>query len=376
MNSPSSARPAPLVIVGMSGGVDSSVAALLLLRQGYRVEGLFMKNWDEDDGTRHCTAAEDLICAAGVCERLGIELHDANFAGEYRRRVFENFLTEQRRGRTPNPDVLCNREIKFEVFAEHARRLGADYIATGHYARLRRGRDGLELLRGLDDDKDQSYFLHAVPAERLAPALFPLGELRKSQVRALARDAGFANCDRPDSVGICFIGERPFAQFLERYLPPSPGAIVDVDGAQRGRHLGLWRYTIGQRRGIGVGGDRDADAAPWYVVDKDVAGNRLIIAQGQDHPALFKDALEADAERWVAGRRPPLPRLCQARLRHRQRVQPCQVEAVDEQRLRVRFQTPQRAVTPGQAVVFYDDERCLGGAVIHRGCDSAAVQAA
>jgi len=354
------------VIVGMSGGVDSSVSALLLLEAGYRVEGLFMKNWDEDDGTEYCTAKADYADAQAVADRLGITLHGANFAAEYWDNVFEHFLAEYRAGRTPNPDILCNREIKFRAFLDYALHLGADCIATGHYAR--RGSDDggrATLLKGLDANKDQSYFLHAVGHEELDRTLFPLGELPKPQVRELAAGAGFVTHDKKDSTGICFIGERRFSDFLRQYLPARPGDILSLDGEHLGRHQGLMYHTIGQRQGLGIGGRAGRDEAPWYVVGKDLEANTLLVAQGNDHPALYRETLWTGAPTWVSGEAPPLPLRCAAKIRYRQADQACTVQA-DADGLRVVFDTPQRAVTPGQSAVFYHGERCLGGASIER----------
>ena len=354
------------VIVGMSGGVDSSVSALLLLEAGYRVEGLFMKNWDEDDGTEYCTARADYADARAVADRLGITLHGANFAAEYWDNVFEHFLTEYRAGRTPNPDILCNREIKFRAFLDYALHLGADCIATGHYARRGSDQAGRStLLKGLDDNKDQSYFLHAVGHEELARTLFPLGELPKPRVRELAARAGFVIHDKKDSTGICFIGERRFSDFLKQYLPARAGDIVSLDGEHLGRHQGLMYHTIGQRQGLGIGGRAGRDETPWDVVAKDLDRNLLLVAQGNDHPALFKDELTTGAATWVSGEAPPLPLRCAARIRYRQPDQPCTVQGAGDG-LRVIFESPQRAVTPGQSAVFYDGDRCLGGATIER----------
>lgn len=355
---------APSVIVGLSGGVDSSVAAWMLLRAGYRVEGLFMKNWEDDDEDGLCAAAEDLAHARRVCEVLGIPLHRASFAREYRERVFRHFLSEYAAGRTPNPDVLCNREIKFGAFLRHARRLGADWVATGHYARIEHGRRGLWLLKGCDPAKDQSYFLHAVSARQLERVLFPVGALAKDEVRALARAAGLPTHDRPDSTGICFIGERPFREFLARYLPARPGEIRALDGRVLGEHRGVAYYTIGQRAGLGIGGRADAGEGAWYVVDKDPRTNVLYVAQGHEHPRLMARAVLASGASWVAGAPPPLPWRGHARIRHRHREAPCRVEDLGGGRLRVAFDEPQRAPAPGQYVVLYDGERCLGGAVI------------
>ncbi len=348
----------PLTIVGMSGGVDSSVSALLLREAGERVEGLFMDNWAEDDDG-YCTAAEDFQDARRVCEELDIPLHRASFAEEYRERVFAHFLEEYRAGRTPNPDVMCNREIKFGALHAYARRLGADFVATGHYARSESGR----LLKGRDTDKDQSYFLHQVEADALANARFPVGALEKSEVRTRAERAGFGNSAKKDSTGICFIGERPFREFLARYLPADPGDIVDESGAVLGRHHGLMFYTIGQRQGLGIGGVEGRADAPWFVVEKDLAANRLVVAQGDDHPALFSTALEAERLHWI-GRCPEDGARVGAKVRYRQPDQPCTIAWLGVDRLRVRFDQPQRAVTPGQYAVIYDGDECLGGGVI------------
>ena len=351
------------VIVGMSGGVDSSVSALLLKEQGYNVEGLFMKNWEEDDGTEYCTAKEDYADAQAVADKLGIVLHGANFAAEYWDNVFEHFLQEYRAGRTPNPDILCNREIKFKAFLDYALHLGADLIATGHYTR--RGEcDGKgTLLKGIDSNKDQSYFLHAVGHEELEKTLFPVGEVQKPEVRRLAERAGLATARKKDSTGICFIGERRFRDFLEQYLPAQPGDIHSIDGEFLGRHQGLMYHTIGQRQGLGIGGLADHDHAPWYVVGKDLDNNVLLVAQGNDHPALFSASLFTRAIYWVAGESPALPHRCRAKIRYRQEDQPCTLQASGDGYL-VSFDQPQRAVTPGQSVVFYDADRCLGGGVI------------
>ncbi|MGH8495240.1 MAG: tRNA 2-thiouridine(34) synthase MnmA [Gammaproteobacteria bacterium] len=358
------------VVVGMSGGVDSSVAAFLLLEQGYDVHGLFMFNWEEDEDG-YCTAAQDFQDARAVCAELGIPLHRTDFSTEYRDRVFRYFLDEYAAGRTPNPDVLCNREIKFGAFLEYAGRLGADFIATGHYARLRHAGPRIRLLKGRDADKDQSYFLHAVDAGALARAIFPLGDLDKPDVRRIALEQGFANHAKADSTGICFIGERPFRQFLGRYLPAKPGAIETPDGTTVGTHAGLMYYTLGQRRGLGIGGISAAGEAPWYVADKDLERNVLIVVQGHGHAALRQRMLVAGDLRWIAGAPPSRAFSCRAKTRYRQADQPCQVALMAKGGALVKFDLDQRAVTPGQFVVFYRDEECLGGGVIEHAAATA-----
>jgi tRNA-specific 2-thiouridylase len=351
------------VIVGVSGGVDSAVAALLLRDAGYEVQGLFMSNWEEDDG--YCTAATDFQDARRVCEVLGIPLHRVSFAGEYRDRVFAHFLREYTAGRTPNPDVLCNREIKFGVCLDYMRRLGGARIATGHYARLRQGADGVELLKAAHAAKDQSYFLHGVARDALASTLFPLGELRKEDVRRQAHAAGLPVFDKPDSTGICFIGERPFQEFLSRYLRPRPGPIETEHGRVIGEHAGLALFTLGQRSGLKVGGRAGAAAAPWYVAAKDPARDALIVVQSQDHPLLLSDAFEVEQVHWLCT---PFDEdvECGVKTRYRQRDVECTVRAAPEDRLHVMLNEPARAVTPGQYAVFYTGERCLGGGIIAR----------
>jgi tRNA-specific 2-thiouridylase len=358
-----SANSSTRVIVGMSGGVDSSVAAMRLLEQGYIVEGLFMKNWEEDDGTEYCTAISDLEDARSVADRLGIRLHSANFAAEYWDNVFEHFLAEYRAGRTPNPDILCNREIKFKAFLEYAIMLGADLIATGHYARRGECEGKATLLKGRDPGKDQSYFLHAVGHEELARTLFPIGETDKCDVRRLAREYGLKTHDKKDSTGICFIGERRFRDFLQQYIPAQPGKIHDLEGRCLGEHQGLMYHTIGQRQGLGIGGIAGHSHEPWYVVDKDLAHNVLLVAQGNEHPALFKQTLFTADAHWVSGEPPTLPLRCAAKTRYRQADQDCLLERRADG-YRVLFDKPQRAITPGQSVVFYQGDRCLGGGVI------------
>jgi len=353
------------VIVGMSGGVDSSVSALLLREQGYQVEGLFMKNWEEDDGTEYCTAKEDFADAQSVADKLDIKLHGANFAAEYWDNVFEHFLAEYQAGRTPNPDILCNREIKFKAFLEYALMLGADYIATGHYTR--RGETGgkATLLKGLDPNKDQSYFLHQVGHAELEKTLFPVGEIEKPEVRSVAERFELATAKKKDSTGICFIGERRFKDFLQQYLPAQPGEIVSLEGEHLGQHQGLMYHTIGQRQGLGIGGLANHNEAPWYVVDKDLENNLLVVAQGNDHPNLFKSSLYSSGVLWISGEPPVLPLKCSAKVRYRQADQDCTLVR-DGDGYQVDFAQPQRAITPGQSVVFYLGEQCLGGGVIER----------
>lgn len=357
-------NPSPsTVIVGMSGGVDSSVAALLLRDQGYRVEGLFMKNWDEDDGTDYCTAKEDLADAQAVAASLGIKLHSANFAAEYWDGVFEHFLAEYQSGRTPNPDILCNREIKFRAFLDYATELGADFIATGHYVRRDESGERTALLKGLDPDKDQSYFLHQVGHRELSRSLFPVGDLAKPEVRKIAEQAGLTTARKKDSTGICFIGERRFKDFLQQYLPAQPGVIEDINGQALGEHQGLMYHTIGQRQGLGIGGLADRNAAPWYVVEKHVERNVLIVAQGNDHPRLYKHSLHASTLFWISEQAPAFPLQCTAKVRYRQPDQNCVVTKTASGFL-VEFEVPQRAITPGQSVVFYHNDTCMGGGII------------
>ena len=352
------------VIVGMSGGVDSSVSALLLMQQGYQVEGLFMKNWEEDDGTDYCTAMEDLADAQAVCDKLGIHLHKANFAAEYWDNVFEHFLTEYRNGRTPNPDILCNKEIKFKAFLDYALTLGADYIATGHYCRRIKKEGKWQLAKGLDNNKDQSYFLHAVGEEQISRSLFPVGDMEKPEVRKLAEQHNLITHNKKDSTGICFIGERRFRDFLKQYLPAQPGIIETLNGDVIGEHAGLMYHTIGQRQGLGIGGLKNASEEPWYVVEKDLERNVLLVAQGNKHPMLFSSTLSASFIDWIAGEAPELPVKLSAKVRYRQSDQSCTLDRNEIGQYIVTFDEPQRAVTPGQSVVFYDDQVCLGGGVI------------
>jgi tRNA-specific 2-thiouridylase len=356
----------PRVVVGLSGGVDSSVAAYLLKQQGYEVVGLFMKNWEDDDDDEYCSTRQDWIDAASAADVLGIDLEAVNFAAEYKDRVFAEFLREYSAGRTPNPDVLCNAEIKFKAFLDHALRLGAERIATGHYARVRRIDGRFELLRGVDPNKDQSYFLHRLNQSQLAKTLFPVGHLRKSEVRAIARSIGLPNAAKRDSTGICFIGERPFRAFLNRYLPMRPGPIKTPDGRVIGEHVGLAFYTIGQRKGIGVGGTKGGSGEPWFVARKDMAANTLWVVPGHDHPWLMSDALHATDASWIGGAPPAVGARLTAKTRYRQTDAACTVTRVEGDAFELVFDQPQWAVTPGQSAVLYQGEVSLGGGVIER----------
>ena len=352
------------IVVGMSGGVDSAVAALLLKREGYDVAGLFMKNWEDDDSDAYCSTREDLIDAAAAADVIGIDLEAVNFSAEYKDRVFNSFLAEYKAGRTPNPDVLCNAEIKFKAFLDHAMQLGADRIATGHYAQVREV-DGLfQLLKAEDGTKDQSYFLYRLNQAQLRSTLFPLGAMYKRDVRALAAKLKLPNHDKKDSTGICFIGERPFREFLNRYLPTEPGDIISSDGNMIGRHVGLMYYTLGQRQGLGIGGRKEGDGEPWYVCGKDMESNRLTVVQGHDHPALLSDALVANDLNWISGALPHCNWVYGAKTRYRQKDAPCEVERVDADSCEIKFAEPQWAVTPGQSVVVYESKVCLGGGII------------
>ena len=351
------------VIVGLSGGVDSSVAALLLQQQGYDVHGVFMKNWQDDFEAGICSAEEDLRDARTVCEVLGIPLHTVEFIEQYRQKVFNEFLKEYSAGRTPNPDILCNKEIKFKAFLDHADNLGADFIATGHHARLHRKNATSHLLKGLDPEKDQSYFLYALNQQQLRRVLFPIGIYQKPHVREMAEQAGLLTHDKKDSTGICFIGERDFKAFLGHYLEPSPGTIKTPEGDVVGQHNGLMFYTLGQRQGLGIGGRSHSTGEPWYVVDKQFADNILVVAQG-DHPLLYSRELITEETHWIAAP-PELPLRCRAKTRYRQADQDCRVEYLTEGICRVQFDHPQRAITPGQSVVFYSGDECIGGAIIN-----------
>jgi len=352
------------IVVGLSGGVDSAVAALLLKRAGHDVVGLFMKNWEDDDDDRYCSTREDLVDAVSVAERIGIEIEAVNFAAEYRERVFASFLAEYRAGRTPNPDVMCNAEIKFKAFLDHALALGAERIATGHYARVEE-RDGrFVLLKGLDPGKDQSYFLHRLTQAQLSRTMFPVGHLLKSDVRRLAREAGLPNHAKRDSTGICFIGERPFREFLSRYLPKEPGPMATPQGERVGEHQGLMYYTIGQRQGLGIGGRREGAGDPWYVAGKDLEANTLVVVQGHDHDLLLKRRLAAADASWIAGDMPRAGAFG-AKTRYRQADSACELVPSGERSFELEFPAPQWAVTPGQSAVLYRGEECLGGGIIN-----------
>jgi len=353
------------IIVGMSGGVDSSVTALLLKEQGHQVTGLFMKNWEEDDGTEDCTAMEDLADAQQVCDKLGIELKTVNFAAEYWDEVFEVFLSEFKAGRTPNPDILCNKHVKFKAFLNYATEdLGAEYIATGHYARVAQRNNDFLLLKGLDPNKEQSYFLYTLGQRALSKTLFPIGHLHKPEIRKLAAKAGFDNCRKKDSTGICFIGERKFTEFLQRYLPTQPGEMRTPEGHYIGKHSGLMYYTFGQRQGLGIGGVKNAPDEPWYVLEKDLENNILIVGQGHDHPLMLHNTLEASQLDWCNNKPLTEPLRCTAKTRYRQADQACLIEPIANNHIKVSFDEPQRAITPGQSVVFYEDDNCLGGGII------------
>jgi tRNA-specific 2-thiouridylase len=351
------------IVVGMSGGVDSSVAALLLKRQGHEVVGLFMKNWEDDDDDAYCSTRQDLVDAVSAAEAIGIDIDAVNFSAEYKDRVFASFLAEYRAGRTPNPDVLCNAEIKFKAFLDHAMALGAEAIATGHYARVRESDGRFELLKGVDPGKDQSYFLHRLTQGQLARTVFPIGGMLKRDVRALAREAGLANHAKRDSTGICFIGERPFREFLSRYLPREPGSMVAADGRIVGEHAGLMYYTLGQRQGLGIGGRKDGDGEAWYVAGKRMDRNELVVVQGHDNALLFQDSLEADDASWIAGVAPEAGRVG-AKARYRQADAAGALHLHATGAFRLGFEAPQWAITPGQSAVLYRGETCLGGGII------------
>ena len=353
------------IIVGISGGVDSSVSVLLLKKQGYDVTGVFMKNWEEDDTEEFCSAEQDIADAQAVCDSIGISFKRINFAAEYWDNVFEHFLTEYKAGRTPNPYILCNKEIKFKAFLSYLHLLGGDYIATGHYARTRVLQDGsVQLVKSLDDNKDQTYFLYTLGQEQLSQTMFPIGDIKKEKVRQIAKDNSLVTFDKKDSTGICFIGERKFKEFLSKYLPAQKGEIHDEHGVKIGEHDGLMYYTIGQRQGLGIGGVKNRPEVPWFAAKKDLENNVLIAVQGHSHPMLFKDSLEAIDLSWVAGQPSADNFKCKAKVRYRQQDQACEVSVMPNGSVRVIFDQPQRAITPGQSVVFYDEDICLGGGII------------
>jgi len=352
------------IVVGMSGGVDSSVAALLLKEQGHEVVGLFMKNWEDDDTDEYCSSKQDLIDAVSVADKLSIEIEAVNFSAEYKERVFANFLEEYKAGRTPNPDILCNSEIKFKAFLDHAMGLGADLIATGHYAQVREKNNLFQLLKAEDGSKDQSYFLCRLNQAQLSKTLFPLGGLLKREVREIARKAGLPTSEKKDSTGICFIGERPFQEFLARYLPRKPGEMQTPEGQVIGEHEGLMYYTLGQRQGLKIGGSKDSNGEPWFVAAKDMQRNVLIVVQGHEHPLLFSDGLIASQLHWIANQQPELHWVYAAKTRYRQPDAPCEIDKLEDDSTEIRFGQKQWAITPGQSVVVYESNVCLGGGII------------
>ena len=362
------------IVVGMSGGVDSSVAALLLKQQGHEVIGVFMKNWEEQDENGVCTSETDWADVRGVCDKIGIPYYSVNFVKEYYDRVFSYFLDEYRRGRTPNPDVLCNREIKFKAFLDFAMQLGADALATGHFCNLGTAEDGRrQLLRGLDGNKDQSYFLYMLGQKALEKAMFPVGNLTKAQVREIAKEAGFDNSLKKDSTGVCFIGERQFKPFLKQFLPAQPGDMVTMEGKKVGRHDGLMYYTLGQRRGLGIGGVKGVEGDRWFVLAKDMERNELIVSSGGDHPLLYSKHAEGDGATWIAGEPPAMEFDCTCKYRYRQPDQEVHVTVLENGRLHVEAKERQRAVTPGQSMVLYQGDVCLGGAVCDQVLDAGQV---
>ncbi len=352
------------VAIGLSGGVDSSVAAYLLKQQGFRVFAIFMQNWESSNDDPHCTAEQDLTDARVICDTLGIELHTVNFSRTYWDNVFAHCLEEFKAGRTPNPDILCNREIKFKVLLQHAKALGADKLATGHYVRRGAHNDKATLLKGLDDNKDQSYFLYAILQDQLAQSLFPIGELIKPDVRRIATEQHFITSAKKDSTGICFIGERRFKDFLSEFILAQPGNMELEDGKVIGRHDGIMFYTIGQRKGLNIGGMKNQSEDAWYVLDKDVKRNVLIVGQGHNNPRLFKSELLCEQLTWIAGEQPQLDKVYHAKTRYRQSDQACRIEQITDTQFKVSFEQPQRAITAGQSVVFYEQDRCLGGGII------------
>lgn len=348
----------------MSGGVDSSVAAYLLHEQGCDVEGLFMKNWEEDDDEKYCSASSDLADAQSICDQINIPLHTVNFSSEYWDRVFEYFLTEYKTGRTPNPDIICNKEIKFRAFLEHALTLDADYIATGHYANCVISEFGASLYKGSDPNKDQSYFLHTLDQQQLSKSLFPIGNMEKSEVRKIAKEKNLGTFDKKDSTGICFIGERKFRDFLKNYIPAQHGEIRTLDDEKIGEHEGIMFYTVGQRQGLGIGGQRNHSEEPWYVTDKNIDSNCLYVAQGREHESLYHSKLVTQNFHWIEGKPPTSLSGLKAKIRYRQSDQDCSILSITDRSYEVSFVKPQWAITPGQSVVLYQDDKCLGGAII------------
>ena len=352
------------VVVGMSGGVDSAVAAYLLKEQRYDVQCVFMKNWDDDDDEFYCSSEEDYNDALQVCDILNLPLHSINFSKEYRENVFSYFLSEYKSGRTPNPDILCNKEIKFKFFLDYAIKLGAEKIATGHYARINKSVDGFQLLKGVDSNKDQSYFLYLLGQKELSKSIFPIGNMDKDKVRKIAKVQNFPNHDKKDSTGICFIGERDFKSFLQQYLPAQPGDIITANGKKIGRHDGLMYYTLGQRKGIGVGGGHGSTEEPWYVVKKDLTNNNLVIGQGHNHPGLYNKTIKTGQLHWITSSPSKIPFECTAKIRYRQKDQACIITTIKDGIATISFTENQFAPTPGQSVVFFNGEQCLGGGII------------
>ena len=357
------------VIVGLSGGVDSSVTALLLKNQGYKVVGLFMKNWEDDDDDEYCSSKQDLLDAVSVADKIGIDIEVVNFSKEYKEKVFSEFINEIKSGRTPNPDILCNSEIKFNAFLNHAISMGADKIATGHYAQIKES-DGLySLLKADDSTKDQSYFLYRLNQHQLSKSIFPLGTFLKKDVREIAKKEGLHNSDKKDSTGICFIGERPFTEFLNKYIENSPGPIKDEHGKIVGEHIGLVFYTLGQRQGLGIGGSKTSNGEPWFVAEKNIQENTLIVAQGHGHPLLYKDGLAAKKTHWIHGTLPTKHWVYGAKTRYRQPDAPCEIDTINDHSIELFFGQKQWAITPGQSVVVYESNVCLGGAIIESAID-------